>query len=266
MTNTELEAVTRLNRDIRDAAKTLDRKEARFLVDAYYIAQENRIRADGQIRAMADEPNNVLNWLSDQNTTLETQLKGALDKYTAAQPIGQWARSIKGVGPVIAAGLIAHIDINKAATVSQIWRYAGLDPSTKWNKGEKRPWNADLKVLCYKLGESFVKVSGYEDAFYGKVYRDKKDELTAKNDAGGFAETAARSVYGEKTQAAKHVAAGRLPPAQIHARARRYAVKLFLSHFHAKWRELEGLPVPVPYAIAHLEHAHMIDVPDGSMK
>lgn len=262
----ELEPVTRLNRDLRDAAKILDRKEARFLVDAYYIAQENRIRADGQIRAMEDEPNSVLSWLSDQNSTLEAQLKGALDKYTASQPIGVWARSIKGVGPVIAAGLIAHIDIHKAATVSQIWRYAGLDPSAKWNKGEKRPWNADLKVLCYKLGESFVKVSGHDDAFYGKVYRQKKDELTAKNEAGHYAETAAQSVYGEKTQAAKHVATGKLPPAQIHARARRYAVKLFLSHFHAKWREIEGLPVPVPYAIAHIGHAHVIDVPDGGMK
>jgi hypothetical protein len=44
--------------------------------------------------------------------------------------------------------LLARIDIVKAPTAGHIWRYAGLDPTVRWNKGEKRPWNAGLKVLC----------------------------------------------------------------------------------------------------------------------
>jgi len=39
-------------------------------------------------------------------------------------------------------------------------------------------------------------------------------------------------------------------------------VKLFLSHLHAVWYENEtGKKAPVPYAIAHLNHAHLIEPP-----
>jgi hypothetical protein len=37
-------AVSKLDKDLRSAAETLSRDEARFLVDAYYMLQENRIR------------------------------------------------------------------------------------------------------------------------------------------------------------------------------------------------------------------------------
>ena len=51
---------------------------------------------------------------------------------------------------------------------------AGLDPTVTWGKGERRPWNAELKVLCWKLGDSFVKVSNKEGALYGRIYRERK--------------------------------------------------------------------------------------------
>ena len=38
----------------------------------------------------------------------------------------------RGIGPVIAAGLLANIDIKQAPTVGHIWRFAGLDPTNKW--------------------------------------------------------------------------------------------------------------------------------------
>jgi hypothetical protein len=50
-----------------------------------------------------------------------------------------------------------------------------------------------------------------------------------------------------------------LPPAHVHARARRWVVKLFLSHFHAEWFQKHyGKPAPLPYAIDILKHAHLI--------
>lgn len=258
----DFESVQRLSRDLRASAKTLTDKEARYLVDAYYQMQEDRIRDDAQIRSMGDEPHAVISYLSAQHATLEQQIKAALDRYSAAQPIGEWARATVGIGPVIAAGLIAHIDIHKAPTVSHIWRFAGLDPTVTWERGQKRPWNASLKVLCWKIGESFVKVSGREDAHYGRVYVDHKAKLTAANEAGAFAEQCKAILAGKKwrgdTVAKAAYEAGKLPLGHVHARAKRYAVKLFLSHLHARWRELEGLPVPTPYSIAHQNHAHHI--------
>ena len=52
---------------------------------------------------------------------------------------------------------------------------------------------------------------------------------------------------------------GILPDGHIHARAKRYAVKLFLAHLHSVWYEIEfGREPPLPYAIAILGHAHHI--------
>ena len=41
----DLDPITRLTRDLRAAARTLSEDEARFLVDAYYAMQRDRIRA-----------------------------------------------------------------------------------------------------------------------------------------------------------------------------------------------------------------------------
>lgn len=177
-----------MSRDLRKAAKTLSDVEARYLVDAYYIMQDQRIRADNQLRAMADEPHDILVWFGNQSEVLERQVRNALDVYSFNHPVGEWLRSVKGIGPVIAAGLLAHIDITKAPSVGHIWRYAGLDPTSQWKKGEKRPWNASLKLVCWKAGESFVKVSSRDGAVYGHIYKNRKDLETAANERQAYAE------------------------------------------------------------------------------
>jgi hypothetical protein len=266
----ELDPVSRLTRDLKAAAITLSPDEARFLVDAYYAMQEDRKRAMNQIGALSKsgEPHEVLAWLGQQTATLEGQVRRALDAYSAADPVGRWARSIVGIGPVIAAGLSAHIDISKAPTVGHIWRFAGLDPTRTWEKKTKRPWNASLKVLCWKIGESFVKVSGKEDDVYGHLYVERKVKEQARNDAGELADQAAHKLattkIGKTTEAYAHYSAGRLPPAHIHARAKRWAVKLFLSHWHhVAYYAAHGEHPPKPYILT-IEggHAHEIRVPN----
>jgi hypothetical protein len=256
-----LDPIGVLSRDLRKAAVTLSDKEARFLVDAYYLMQGQRIRAGNQLRAMSEEPHAVLAWLGEQSERLENQVKAALDAYTFGHPVGPWLRAVKGIGPVIAAGLLAHIDIRQAPTVGHIWRFAGLDPTNHWEKGKKRPWNASLKVICWKAGESFVKVSGSDDAVYGRLYRQRKDSETMRNEAGAFAEQAAAALaakrYGADTEAKKAYGAGRLPPAHIHARAKRWAVKQFLADLHGEMhRTMLGGEPPLPYPVAILGHAH----------
>jgi hypothetical protein len=269
--NTEvtLSPVAKLSKDLKTASLTLTISEIRYLVDAYYQIQENRKAAGNQYTALAKsgEPNLVIGWLADQNETLEKQIKNALDKWTDHHPVGKWAKSITGVGPVISAGLLAHIDITKAPTDGHIWRFAGLDPTSEWKKGEKRPWNASLKVLCWKIGQSFVKTSNLDSDFYGKLWRQRK-EYEEKNSAEGkHAEQAKAKLekynIGKTTEAYGHYSAGHLPPAHLQARACRWTVKLFLSHWQqVAYRNHYGVNAPYPYVLDILGHVDKIQVPN----
>jgi hypothetical protein len=268
---TELASVERLSRDVRDAAASLSDREARFLVDQYYAFQEDRLRSAGRVRAMSadnpTEPHAVVQWLEGQSGVLENQIKGALDRYSKAHPIGRWMRSYKGIGPVISAGYLANIDIERANTAGKLWAYCGLAPGKdKRKKGEKLIFNPSLKRLSWILGESFMKVSGDPGAYYAQLYRQRKAYETAKNEAGAYAAQAAETLAAKKfkddTVAKTFYEKGQLPPARINLRAQRWAVKLFLSHLQETWwRHRFGTAPPAPYAMAHAGHADYIPVP-----
>jgi hypothetical protein len=247
----------------------LSSDEARFLVDYYYTMQADRIRAAHQQRTLGEgaEPHRIITWLQAQTTTLELRIKSALDIYSGNSPVGAWARQITGIGPVISAGLLCHIDITRAPTVGHIWSFAGLNPTAKWEKGQKRPWNAALKRLCWLIGESFTKVSNKSDDTYGHYYKLRKSWETQKNENLDYQDQAIAALtakkYGADTDARKHYESGKLPPARIHLRAQRYAVKLFLSDLHTvmHWVHYKALP-PYPYVLDHVAgHVHRHELP-----
>jgi hypothetical protein len=261
-----LDAVQKLSKDLRKAAATLGLREARYLVDTYYALQDYRIAAGNQQRALteSEEPSEIIVWLNLQMETLENQIRSVLDRWSSAQAMGQWSRNVVGIGPVISAGLLANIDISRAPTAGHIWRFAGLDPTCKWAKGQKRPWNASLKRLCWLIGESFVKVSGNPRDVYGKLYQQRKQYETLKNEAFDYRDQAKAHLDRLKEKKNKALVAllesGKLPPAAIHERAKRWAVKLFLAHWQAEAYRLHyGKEPPKPYAIAILGHAHEIE-------
>lgn len=294
----ELEPILKLTKDIKNAAKVLSDTEARFLVDAYYIMQENRIRTGNQVRSMgeSDEPNEVLQWFFTQNQNLEGEVKKALAAYVGSHPIGQWMQAQLGIGPVIAAGFLADLDVNpwrckkplgkaekpcseahphsdylcgreRIMTAGAFWSFCGMNPDAKWEKGKKRPWNAGLKRLCYLLGESFVKVHNNPKSIYGRLYAEKKAYYEKKNENGDYAELAAKTLeeknYDKSTDAYAAYISGKLPKAQIHMRAKRFAVKIYLSHLHHVWyQHVFGEAPPKPFAISILGHAHHILPPE----
>lgn len=264
----DLTPIARLNKDLREASRKLTNSEARYLVDLYYTIQNNRIRAMSQVRASSDsgEPNEVIKWSFDNFRSIESGCKSALHSYVKSTVVGEWMLSIHGIGPVIAAGMMAHIDITKAPTAGHIWRFAGLDPTVKWEKKNKRPWNAALKTLCWKTGQSFMKLRNSENDFYGKVYEARKALEITRNENGDYAATAREQLeaknYGQN-QTREHLESGKLSPAQIDARARRYAVKMFLSHLHhVMYEDYYNMRPPRPYVIEHLGHAHYIEPPN----
>lgn len=262
--NSMLEPLGRLNKDVRAAAANLSDTEARYLVDLFYQIQEFRKASGNQVFSMLGtaEPTAVLGWTFTTMETIEKEVFYWLDKYTEQRHMGRWARAVKGIGPTLAAGLIAHIDIAKAPTAGSIWRFAGLDPTAEWGKGEKRPHNARLKVICWKMGEQFLKVCNKPDAYYGHIYLERKRYEIQMNEAGAYASQAAEILLNKninKNKAAyPHLIRGRLSPGHIEQRSKRYAVKLFLSHWHEEaYRQHFKKEPPLPYPIAHLGHVHM---------
>ena len=320
-------AIGKLTKDLKDAIKGMPDSAARLLVDIYYQMQEDRKRSSNQTRAGEDdaEPHEVVAWLAKQHHDLEIRVRRVLDIFSDAKPLGQWARVQKGIGPVIAAGLLAHIDISKAKHGSGLWAFAGLDANTYWKgqadtskkleklfggrpdeirpehvamvckalrrtqgtllkyaantKGDvtwtklvaavaRKPWNGQLKTLCWKLGESFVKVSGSDDAFYGKYYATCKADEIARNELGEYRAQAAHKLdtfkIGATTEAYGHYSTGKLPPAHLHARAKRRAVKLFLQHyFEVGFWLVNGQHCAKPWAIAHGGHTDYIAPPSA---
>jgi hypothetical protein len=258
------EAVERLSRDMAAAARTMGPKEVRFLVDAYYTSQDNRKRAANQARALKTEPHVLIDWLFAQSKILESQIKRSLDHYTDAHIMGSWMRQIVGIGPVISAGLLAHLE-EPRPTVGKIYAFAGIagDDQKPWRKGEKRPYNVRLKTICWHAGQSFMKLSARDDCFYGKLYRRRKDFEITMSEAGRRSELAARLInnVGKTTEAYGHYKAGKLPPSQIDGRARRWAVKIFLSHVNEIWLTRLGRPIPAPFALAHGGHVDYIPPP-----
>ena len=265
-------AFAKISADLKKGARELTPSQARYAVDTYYQMQQFRIEAANQVRAATTqgEPTAFLTWIATLTRKLENTITSALNEYTETLLVARWTKSIFGIGPVLSAGLAAHIDIRRAETAGAIWRFAGLDPTSIWKKGEKRPWNAALKVIAWKCGESFVKGHNADKDIYGHVYAERKAYEHAKNDAGDYAALAAR-ILAEKdwrrdTITRKAYEAGRLSDGHIHARAKRYAVKLFLSHYHYVAYEIEyGRPPANPYIIEHGGHTHFIKPPNWPM-
>lgn len=263
----ELVSLDRLRRDVRAIASDLGREEVRGLVDLYYRLQEHRIALGNQSSALAkaERPTALLDHFHGQLSTLERQVTSALDAWTGNDPGAAWARGQVGIGPILAAGCVAHIDITRAATAGSIWRFFGLDPTLKWGKGEKRPYNAEAKVLAWKIGDSFVKVSSRDDAFYGQHYRARKQYELDRDARGGNSDTAARTLDERNIKdvpTRKIYESGHLPPGRLDLRARRWTTKLFLAHlFEVMYEAHHGTAPPAPYPIAHLGHAHPIDRP-----
>jgi len=261
--------VEKLSKDLKGQVTQLTIEDIRYLVDSYYQIQNNRIRSSNQVRASEElgEANGVLVWINENNTLLENNIKKALDIYTDYTPVGRWLKSIVGIGPVLAAGLLAHLDITKAETAGAFWRFAGLDPSVTWDKGQKRPWNADLKTHMWKIADSFVKQSSRPSDYYGKIYLGRKRYEQEKNEKGEYRLRAERALQQRKfvneTDTKATYESGKITNGHIESSARRYVEKIFLSHLHhVMYLHHHKIAPPKPFAISILNHAHMIEVPN----
>ena len=139
----------------------MSREEVRFLVDSYYRVQKDRIRTNHQYNALVTEgrDHEALTWFLENNELLEKGLESLLKSFADGNLVTQWSQSIVGIGPIISAGLYAHIDMDRAETAGAIWRYAGLDPTQDWLGKEKaRALVSDVQGSDRKLTNRHIAV------------------------------------------------------------------------------------------------------------
>lgn len=133
-------------------------------------------------------------------------------------------------------------------TVSKLWAWWGLHvidgKAPKRSRGERINWNSALRTLAWKIGKQFV----LQGERYREVYDEYKKRLSAARLPIGICPEYQKCLAKMKKRK-KPACKG-----HIDAMARRYAVKMFLSHLWEKWRELEGLPIRAPYVIDKLGH------------
>lgn len=121
----------------------------------------------------------------------------------------------------------------------------------------KPPYNKELKVLCYNIGECLKKQCNKPNSLYGRMYKDRKAYETAKNEHLDYKDQAEKALK-EKNYTNKEVIevlkSGKLIPGHIDMRACRYAVKMFISHFYEMYYLSEFGETPrTPYILGCMD-------------
>lgn len=246
--------------------------ELKRLVDVYYDVQDVRIRTANRLRYLPQETRAVYpSRLKEVEKLLKHQIEMLLRE---EQIYVEWLQKIKGIGPCLASGLVANIMVRFATvnsledcselqkryamktkdkkhlipevrgikefpTISKLWAFCGLHvvegKAPKRKRGTKINWNPKMRVLCWKIGKSFVMVGD----FYKSLYRQIKDSYLQRED----------------------LKQGKGWKGHIDMMSRRKTVKIFLQHLWLRWRQMEGLPISEPYAIDKLGHKSYIPSP-----
>lgn len=241
--------LTEIRSEMRTIIRTIDDYQG------LRIATGNRLKrkADGtdQKDAATNQPNvtveSILDSvdLFDDTKAIEDKLTKQLEKLVT--PTKEWKlyfKDVKGIGPKLAGIIISEIDPYKAATVSKIWQYAGMNPGEVFGKkkdkdgniitttervrGDRKtagflcPYNSYLKMACCgKIATQLIMCKN--EKYYG-IYENAKNFYNTN------------PAWKDKNGKHKDMA------------ARRKMMKVFLQDYYAFVRPLYGLEARPPYA------------------
>jgi hypothetical protein len=232
-------------------------KEAQYLLDMYLFMLKRRVAIASKISRCGIE-SRALGFLLDQIKAREGHARVLLDIYSDNHPVGAKMKEVKGIGPVIAAGLLAHVNMDRATTYGKILAYGGFNPNMVWNKGELRPFCAEFRSILIHAKRVFQFLSGNPTSYFGMHFKRYKNLIIAQNENGGMKEAAAAKLakfnYRHETKAYQCYIEGKLPPAHITQLAGTKTLKLFIGCLHKYWSEHLGRSAPLPYAVEHMGH------------
>lgn len=277
-----------------------DRIALRLLVRAREDFQAQRKRMDNRLGVKADgtdqniterqirvddmaQLSGISTSAREQEQLIEKILKQMLKRFPVWT---NYLEAVKGVGTISAAIIISEIDIHKATTVSKIWQYAGLNPSTVC--GHKRV--ATEHPAKYKPESGEVVRRGEDFVIVRTNHQIKADRLTEGFISpfnkrlrvalcGVLADSFIKSQapyalehyypYKKRLEQSENITneiskGGKVAqvkwkdakPIHRDRAAKRKMIKMFLADLYAAWREIEGLEVRAPYQEQYLGHKH----------
>jgi len=177
---------------------------------------------------------------------LEEYLDARLSQLIKENSAYYWFSRVKGVGKENIGKVIGLIKIEKAPTISSLWKFCGFSvddgKAPRSKKGEKQTYNSRLRTMCWRLATSLMRARGT----YYRYYLGEKDKYQTRYVNEGLVITKGKEKEGQISEG------------HIHNQALRKMIKLFLSHLWLTWREAEGLPITSPYSIGVLNHHSLI--------
>lgn len=225
-----------ISTDILKMSETINSKTANALCKTHkeIIAQRNALQKSAQSNGSNDSK--VLLHFDALLLNVEKAFEPTLKSYANSHTVGSWSMSHIGIGPVTAARLLSQIEITSSRTPEHIWSYAGLVPKTA-NDGHS--YNTNFKDTCIDLAKSFVKYSSKNNCFYGQLYLKERERRIEMNKNGEFSDLAQESLATLNQKDKRYLSdkaiyeTGKIPLDRIESQAQRYAVKIFLAHWHA---------------------------------
>jgi hypothetical protein len=194
------------------------------------VAMSNRIEAVDSGRAPYNEHTYSIyqKWFQRFKTT-ELQVDGDIRDLAENYEIIDIMCMVKGIGPLLAAKIVALIDIHESPHVSSLWRFAGYGVSEgkadRPISGQPLVYNQRLKSMMFVIGQSLLKTRSP----YAAIYYEAKEYYENNRDWSKL---------------------------HRHLAAMRKMIKLYLSHLWIIWRELEGLPVNMPWILEKESNVH----------
>lgn len=260
--------------DATTEERTPEHHPLRYLTDLYDQAQKLRIGVDNRIRAASQgadggDPDPELREVATDMLAVERKIFRRMKREIKDHPAWPWMEGVKGIGPTLGTKILGLIgQIETFDTVSKLWAFSGYavrdGKRERPVKGKKIGYSVRLKTALYLAGDSFVKSrSPYRDLYDDRKERYLRDkQLVVIRRLVPEADSPDEELLVSKAMRARLVKlcnereeGAAWTDGHVEAAARRYMVKIFVSHLWEVWREEEGFPTRPPYALEYLNHS-----------